>query len=71
MKTVPVGKSTDRRRATFALIHRNELVVRYLIAMSCKYNTKIKTVDSGMLLRKRDGLTLKNKTNKPLHQYKK
>lgn len=31
--------------------------------MSCKYNTKIKTVDSGMLLGKRDSLTLKNKTN--------
>lgn len=33
--------------------------------MSCKYNTKIRTVDSGMLLGKRDSLTLKkqNKTN--------
>lgn len=30
--------------------------------MSCKYNTKIKTVDSGMLLGKRDSLTLKKQT---------
>lgn len=34
--------------------------------MSCKYNTKIRTVDSGMLLGKRDSLTLKNKTKQTL-----